>query len=328
MTAPAYNAPARFPSRRVPPRYRRPWAPQGLPLRGPGSDVDGFDITPPYNDDPPPWLAATGLRQAQGDNAAIVAPMSYYMPAGTIAGGDEGPLNEALQSCPVIKLLSGAAYDLQGTVYVPAGARVYLNAAVLDRTKLQLGTGACIVDDCAAGAASPVTVLADVPAGNTYRSVTATTAAGALTLAYPLNFAAVPVGTVWQLATAGDATFQDGRLGLGYMSNGTLLIGGAVIAHGVPAGALPAGVRAQWELTLTVQKISSAQLTQTLSGGFQLPVTGTGATGQGQVVAAFENPLSQGSDTTFALGAIWSTATAGQTIRAAQSRMIRYVPGP
>lgn len=168
--APAWTGTNQFPLRKVPPRYAAPWVPTGLPLPGPGSDTDGFEQLPVYNTDPPFFTSGTGLLQAQADNAVIVAPMSATVPPGTvIAGGDEGPINEAYLTSPVVKLLAGQPFNLENQVFVPNNGKLYLNNCSIDRNMITLGTGACIVDDCTGGGGGggtpgpPLTPKGEVP---------------------------------------------------------------------------------------------------------------------------------------------------------------------
>lgn len=97
------------------------------------------------NYDPPPEAAGTALLAAQGDNAVLVAPLSRIHPHSPI--GDEGPINEAYLTSPVVKLTAGAPYDLRSPVYVPPAGKLYLNDALVNREMIHMGWGAVIVDD-------------------------------------------------------------------------------------------------------------------------------------------------------------------------------------
>jgi hypothetical protein len=143
MTDVLYAGPLR---RERPPAPQPPssgYTPSGLPpCDVPGRAVRADGI----NYDPPPETAGSALIQQQGDAAVLVAPLSAIAPGTAI--GDEGPINEAYLYSTVVKLTAGATYLLQPPgVYVPAGGKLYLQRAVIDRSLLNLGAGAVIVDD-------------------------------------------------------------------------------------------------------------------------------------------------------------------------------------
>ncbi|MBO0836107.1 MAG: putative Ig domain-containing protein [Actinobacteria bacterium] len=132
------------------------WTPQGIPQRPARSngqlrlnyrpatallDADGFTL----NTDPPPEASGSALMQGLADHAAVVAPLSAIERGSTI--GDEGPINEAFLSTPVVRLIAGAHYILRSAVLVPAGGLLYLNGATIsDLSLILLGPGARIAD--------------------------------------------------------------------------------------------------------------------------------------------------------------------------------------
>ncbi|MBO0836108.1 MAG: hypothetical protein J2P28_11385 [Actinobacteria bacterium] len=169
MTEIMYAGPVRRLDKRIPPPEVEAWRPAGMPA--PDGEV-GIAWQPAYvNYDPPEEAEGTGLIQAQADNAVIVAPKSATIPANPVdklaasllaghvpapawwppehwhADGDEGPINEAYLTSPVVRLTAGQAYQLQAPVFVPEHGRLYLNGAIIDRQLIHLGHGALIVDD-------------------------------------------------------------------------------------------------------------------------------------------------------------------------------------
>jgi len=109
-------------------------------------DAPGYLWAPPgVNYDPPPESAGSGLIQGQGDAAVLVGPLAVIEPGSTV--GDEGPINEAFLFSSVVKLTAGAVYRLLSPVHVPPGGKLYLQNAVISRARINLGTGAVIVDD-------------------------------------------------------------------------------------------------------------------------------------------------------------------------------------
>lgn len=104
----------------------------------PAPDRDGI------NYDPPPESAGTGLQQTNPDGSWVVHPLSVIHPGSAV--GDEGPINEAFESTPVVHLCAGRAYALASRVVVPDNADLYLNRAVIDRDMITAGDGAVIHD--------------------------------------------------------------------------------------------------------------------------------------------------------------------------------------
>ncbi|MBO0836106.1 MAG: hypothetical protein J2P28_11375, partial [Actinobacteria bacterium] len=94
--------------------------------------------------DPPPEAAGTGLQATNPDGSWVVHPLSVIHPGSTI--GDEGPINEAFLSTPVVYLAAGRPFALASPVYVPNGATLHLNRAAIDRTMIIAGDGATIND--------------------------------------------------------------------------------------------------------------------------------------------------------------------------------------
>lgn len=96
------------------------------------------------NYDPPPEAGGTGLQQTNPDGSWVVHPLSVIHPGSRI--GDEGPINEAFLSTPVVYLCAGRPYALSSPVVVPDGATLHLNRAAIDRDMIQPGEGASILD--------------------------------------------------------------------------------------------------------------------------------------------------------------------------------------
>lgn len=96
------------------------------------------------NYDPPPEAGGTGLQQTNADGSWVVHPLSVIHPGSRI--GDEGPINEAFLSTPVVYLCAGRPYALGSPVVVPDGATLHLNRAAIDRDQIQLGEGASLID--------------------------------------------------------------------------------------------------------------------------------------------------------------------------------------
>jgi hypothetical protein len=108
-------------------------------LRAAAGDPYGW-----VNYDPPPEAGGTGLQQTNPDGSWVVHPLSVIHPGSTI--GDEGPINEAFLSTPVVYLCAGRPYALGSPVVVPDGATLHLNRAAIDRDMIMLGEGATIND--------------------------------------------------------------------------------------------------------------------------------------------------------------------------------------
>jgi hypothetical protein len=96
------------------------------------------------NYDPPEEAGGTGLQQTNADGSWVVHPLSVIHPGSRI--GDEGPINEAFLSTPVVYLCAGRPYALSSPVVVPDGATLHLNRAAIDREQIQVGEGATLVD--------------------------------------------------------------------------------------------------------------------------------------------------------------------------------------
>lgn len=101
---------------------------------------EGCDI----NYDPPPEAAGTGLQCTNPDGSWVVHPLSVIHPGSTI--GDEGPINEAFLSTPVVYLAAGRPYALASPVVIPDGATLYVNRAAIDRAMFLIGDGATVYD--------------------------------------------------------------------------------------------------------------------------------------------------------------------------------------
>jgi|SRR5215467_1902800 len=125
----------------VPPRIASPTACPGAawPQQAAAGDPYGW-----VNYDPPPEAAGTGLQQTNPDGSWVVHPLSVIHPGSTI--GDEGPINEAFLSTPVVYLCAGRPYALGSPVVVPDGATLHLNRAAIDREMIQVGEGAEVRD--------------------------------------------------------------------------------------------------------------------------------------------------------------------------------------
>lgn len=125
----------------VPPPRRAPYRPAlALALlSAPAGCCDG-DV----NYDPPPWSAGTGLMQSQPDGSIVVNPLSVVEPGCPI--GDEGPINEAFLSSPVVRLAAGRPFALSSEVVIPDGATLHVNRAVIDREMFRVGEGAAVYD--------------------------------------------------------------------------------------------------------------------------------------------------------------------------------------
>lgn len=142
MTEVVYAGPLRRESAAVPACPGTPWTPTGVPATEPPGI---YWPTRDLNTDPPDVVMGTALIQGQNDNAVTVAPLSVIYPGSTI--GDEGPINEAYLTSPVVKLLAGRVYDLLSPVQIPDGGKLYLNSAIINRALVYLGLGSVIVDD-------------------------------------------------------------------------------------------------------------------------------------------------------------------------------------
>lgn len=144
------------PSRPAGPGRAVVWsAPPPKPAQRPAPIADGaFRITAPelelacggdgINYDPPPEAAGTGLQATNPDGSWVVHPLSVIHPGSQV--GDEGPINEAFLSTPVVYLCAGRPYMLSSPVVIPDGATLYLNRAAIDRTMIHPGAGATIYD--------------------------------------------------------------------------------------------------------------------------------------------------------------------------------------
>jgi hypothetical protein len=96
------------------------------------------------NYDPPPEAGGTGLQQTNPDGSWVVHPLSVIHPGSRV--GDEGPINEAFLSTPVVHLCAGRPYALSSPVVVPDGATLHLNRAAIDREQINVGEGAIVHD--------------------------------------------------------------------------------------------------------------------------------------------------------------------------------------
>lgn len=109
-----------------------------------GAPVLGDNPADWVNYDPPPEAGGTGLQQTNADGSWVVHPLSVIHPGSRI--GDEGPINEAFLSTPVVYLCAGRPYALSSPVVVPDGATLHLNRAAIDREQIHVGDGAAVID--------------------------------------------------------------------------------------------------------------------------------------------------------------------------------------